>query len=49
VRPFEQGLLGLLHGQHDDILKTISASRDLDDGTAAKLKGVVDNYAKTFA
>jgi F-type H+-transporting ATPase subunit alpha len=49
VRPFEQGLLGLLHGQHDDILKSISASRDLDDGTAAKLKGVVDNYAKTFA
>jgi F-type H+-transporting ATPase subunit alpha len=49
VRPFEQGLLSLLHGQHADILKTIGASRDLDDGTAAKLKGVVDNYAKTFA
>jgi F-type H+/Na+-transporting ATPase subunit alpha len=49
VRSFEAGLLGILHNQHDDILKTISASRDLDDATAGKLKGVVDSYAKTFA
>jgi len=49
VRAFEDGLLGLLHSQHADILGTIRESRDLDDATAAKLKGVVDNYAKTFA
>jgi F-type H+/Na+-transporting ATPase subunit alpha len=49
VRPFEDGLLGVLHNQHGDILKTIRESRDLDDATAAKLKSVVVGYAKTFA
>src|SRR5579862_4667184 len=49
VRAFEEGLLGTLRGQHADILNTIRDSRDLDDATAAKLKGVVDGYAKTFA
>ncbi|HEX4409361.1 MAG TPA: F0F1 ATP synthase subunit alpha [Xanthobacteraceae bacterium] len=49
VGAFEQGLLGTLHNKHDDILKTIRESRDLDDPTAAKLKDVVANYAKTFA
>jgi F-type H+-transporting ATPase subunit alpha len=49
VRGFEQGLLGLMHGQHPDILNTIRDSRDLDDATTGKLKAVVDGYAKTFA
>jgi F-type H+/Na+-transporting ATPase subunit alpha len=49
VRAFEDGLLGVLRGQHGDILSAVRDSRDLDDATAAKLKGVVDNYAKTFA
>src|SRR5579872_6739355 len=49
VRAFEDGLLSLLRGQHADILDAIRSSRDLDDATAAKLKGVVDSYAKTFA
>src|SRR5579872_2301369 len=49
VRAFEDGLLGTLHGQHADILNSIRDSSDLDDATAGKLKGVVDNYAKTFA
>jgi F-type H+-transporting ATPase subunit alpha len=49
VRAFEDGLLGLLHTQHGDMLKTIRETRDLDDATAGKLKGVVDGYAKTFA
>jgi F-type H+/Na+-transporting ATPase subunit alpha len=48
VRAFEDGLLGLLHTQQGDLLKTIRESRDLDDATAGRLKGVVDNYAKTF-
>jgi F-type H+-transporting ATPase subunit alpha len=48
VRAFEDGLLGVLHTQHGDILKTIRDSRDLDDATTGKLKSVVDNYAKTF-
>jgi F-type H+/Na+-transporting ATPase subunit alpha len=49
VRAFEEGLLGTLRGKHADILDAIRDSRDLDDATAAKLKGVVDAYAKTFA
>jgi len=32
-----------------DILNTIRDSRDLSDDTAAKLKVVVEGYAKTFA
>ena len=49
VRAFEDGLLGTLRSQHADILSSIRDSRDLDDATAGKLKGVVDSYAKTFA
>jgi F-type H+/Na+-transporting ATPase subunit alpha len=49
VRAFEDGLLGVLRSQHPDILNAVRDTRDLDDATAAKLKSVVDNYAKTFA
>jgi F-type H+-transporting ATPase subunit alpha len=49
VRAFEDGLLSLLHSQHSDILESIRKSGDLDDATSARLKSVVDNYAKTFA
>jgi F-type H+/Na+-transporting ATPase subunit alpha len=49
VRAFEEGLLGALRGQHGDILNAIRDARDIDDATGAKLKGVVDSYAKTFA
>ena len=49
VRAFEEGLLGLMRTQHADILTAIRDSRDLDDATAAKLKTIVDEYAKTFA
>jgi F-type H+-transporting ATPase subunit alpha len=49
IRAFEDGLLGQLHTQHADILESIRDSRDLDDGTAAKLKGVVESYAMSFA
>ena len=49
VRAFEDGLLSLLRGKNVDILNTIRDSRDLSDDTAAKLKAVVEGYAKTFA
>ena len=49
VRGFEDGLLSLLRGKNVDILNTIRDSRDLGDDTAAKLKAVVEGYAKTFA
>ncbi|MFZ0720197.1 MAG: F0F1 ATP synthase subunit alpha, partial [Xanthobacteraceae bacterium] len=49
IGAFEDGLLSLLHTQRGDLLKAIRESRDLDDPTAEKLKGVVSDYAKTFA
>ena len=49
VRAFEDGLLSLLRGKNVDILNSIRDSRDLSDDTAAKLKAVVEGYAKTFA
>jgi F-type H+-transporting ATPase subunit alpha len=49
VREFEDGLLSLLRGKNVDILNAIRDSRDLSDDTAAKLKAVVEGYAKTFA
>jgi len=49
VRAFEDGLLKLLRGQHAAILNDVRDTRDLSDATTAKLKGVVEDYAKTFA
>jgi F-type H+/Na+-transporting ATPase subunit alpha len=49
VRAFEEGLLALLRSKNTDILDDVRKSGDLSDATAAKLKGVVDGYAKTFA
>src|ERR1700723_1829393 len=49
VRAFENGLLSLVRGKNVDILNTIRDTRDLSDDTAAKLKSVVEGYAKTFA
>src|ERR1700712_2356646 len=49
VRAFEDGLLSLLRGKNVDILNAIRDSRDLSDDTAAKLKTVVEGYAKSFA
>jgi F-type H+/Na+-transporting ATPase subunit alpha len=49
VRAFEDGLLSVLRSKHADILNTIRESRDLSDDTAAKLKAVVEAFAKTFA
>src|SRR5213595_3335432 len=42
VRAFEHGLLTTLRSQHADILDAIRESGDLNDATAAKLKGAVD-------
>jgi F-type H+-transporting ATPase subunit alpha len=49
VRSFEDGLLALLRGKNVDILNNIRDSRDLSDDTAAKLKSVVEGFAKNFA
>ena len=49
VRAFEDGLLSLLRGKHVDLLNAIRDSKDLSDDSAAKLKSVVDGFAKSFA
>ena len=49
VRAFEDGLLALLRSQHSDILESIRTTKDLTDETAAKLKNVVESFAKSFA
>ncbi len=49
VRAFEEGLLALLHASHAPLLAAIASSRDLSDETSAKLKAVIDGYAKNFA
>jgi F-type H+-transporting ATPase subunit alpha len=49
VKAFEEGLLSLLRGKHTDILNTIRDARDLSGDTEAKLKGVVEGYARGFA
>ncbi len=49
VRAFEQGLLGVLRGEHGDILSAIRDTCDLDEATTGKLRTVVDDYARTFA
>src|SRR3954463_6697501 len=49
VRAFEDGLLSLLRGKNVEILNAIRDSRDLSDDTAAKLKSVVEGFAKSFA
>jgi F-type H+-transporting ATPase subunit alpha len=49
VRAFEDGLLTLLRSQHSDLLASIRDSKDLSDADAAKLKNVVEGFAKSFA
>jgi F-type H+-transporting ATPase subunit alpha len=49
VRAFEQGLLSVIRTDHPGILDDIRDTRDLTDATAAKLKAVLDTYAKAFA
>ncbi|HEY2757962.1 MAG TPA: F0F1 ATP synthase subunit alpha, partial [Pseudolabrys sp.] len=49
VRDFEHGLLSLVRTKNNDILEDIRKSGDLSSATEAKLKEVVDGYARTFA
>jgi F-type H+/Na+-transporting ATPase subunit alpha len=49
VRGFEEGLLTTLRSQHRELLDHIRSTRDLDEGTAEKLKAAVEAYARTFA
>src|SRR3978361_1510030 len=49
VHAFEQGLLTLIRSKNADILEDVRKTSDLSSATEAKLKGVVEAYAKTFA
>ena len=49
VRGFENGLLSLLRNKHNDILEDIRKSLDLSKDNEAKLKAVVEDFAKTYA
>jgi F-type H+-transporting ATPase subunit alpha len=49
VRAFEDGLLALVRGKHTGLLNEIRDSKDLSDASAAKLKDIVDGFAKSFA
>jgi F-type H+-transporting ATPase subunit alpha len=49
VRAFEDGLLALLRASHAGLLDAIRTSKDLSDESGAKLKSIVDAYAKSFA
>ncbi|MBV9112711.1 MAG: F0F1 ATP synthase subunit alpha [Hyphomicrobiales bacterium] len=48
VKSFEDGLLATLRTKHPEILDDIRATRDLSDATNAKLKEVVESFAKSF-
>jgi F-type H+-transporting ATPase subunit alpha len=48
VRAFEDGLLALLRASHSGLLDAIRVSKDLSDESGAKLKSIVDAYAKNF-
>jgi F-type H+-transporting ATPase subunit alpha len=49
VRAFEDGLLSLLRGKHAGILESVRTSKDLPGETEAKLKDVVQSFAKSFS
>jgi F-type H+-transporting ATPase subunit alpha len=49
VRAFEDGLLALLRASHTGLLDAIRDSKDLSEESGAKLKSIVDAYAKNFA
>jgi F-type H+-transporting ATPase subunit alpha len=49
ITRFEQGLLGEIKSKHKDILDAIRTDRELKPATEEKLKGVLDQFVKTFA
>jgi F-type H+-transporting ATPase subunit alpha len=49
VRAFEDGLLGTLRGKNIELLDAIRTSKDLSAESEAKLKSVVETFAKSFS
>ncbi|HEY4546283.1 MAG TPA: F0F1 ATP synthase subunit alpha [Pedomonas sp.] len=46
---FERAFLTEMKSKHADVLATIRSEKDLSDATRAKLKEILDAFAKTFA
>jgi F-type H+-transporting ATPase subunit alpha len=49
VTRYEREMIAYLRAQHPEVLSTIRDSRDLGDDAKGKLKGALDQFAKTFA
>ncbi|NNE23326.1 MAG: F0F1 ATP synthase subunit alpha [Rhizobiales bacterium] len=49
IGAYEAGLLRHMRDNHADILNTIRDEKELTDTTDEKLKGVVENFTKSFA
>ncbi|MGH6923999.1 MAG: F0F1 ATP synthase subunit alpha [Propylenella sp.] len=49
VREFEANLLRLMRSEHKDVLDAIREKGEMTDEITAKLKGILDSYAKNFA
>ena len=49
IKAFEDGLLSNIRSKHNDLLESISSSKDLSDADAGKLKAAVDAFTKSFA
>jgi len=48
VAAFEEGLLGLLHSKHGEILSAIEKEKAISDDVEEKLKSVLEGFVKTF-
>ncbi len=48
VRAFEEGLLGYLHGKHQDLLDTIRTSKEVSDDSRKTLTAAIEAFVKTF-
>jgi len=49
VQRFESELLRYMRAEHNDVLNTIRASKEISKDTGDKLKAAVDKFAKAFA
>jgi F-type H+-transporting ATPase subunit alpha len=49
VQRFEAEFLRLMRGKHKDVLDAIQTTKQLSSDLEAKLKGILDEFAKSFA
>jgi F-type H+-transporting ATPase subunit alpha len=49
VSRFEAEFLRLMRGKHKDVLDAIRTTKQLSSDLEAKLKGILDEFSKSFA